>query len=105
MQRAKGQTLRQRTDRLRNLVRILLPAGSALRKDLYDGRIVIRRRGATRSYEAVVAGEEGTQVDLWLHVGLPYLSPVRSTWHGSKPIEDLDELPHDSRRLYVERRR
>ena len=35
-------------------------------------------------------------------MALHYLSPFRSTWHYVRPTEDLNELPPDPRRLYIE---
>jgi len=100
-----GQKLRKRADKFVGFLKLVCPAGSKEREDLVEGKLVFRLMGSMLDYEAMLAEDkDGGFKELWLHVGLHYLSPFDPTFMLVEPTPDPGEVPADRRRVYVRSR-
>ena len=96
-----GQLFRRKADRFNNVLKSVFAPLSGIRSQLTDGLIIARLQGERTDYEANLAEAEGCNVDVWLHVGMHYLSPFRPTWHVVQPVEDVGEVPQNRKRIYI----
>ena len=97
-----GQRLRLFRNRLIRAMKAACPAGSDQRVLLVDGRVVAHIVGGMMPAANVGKADfSSPSVDLWLHVGLMYLSPYRPTFMRVEPVGDLGECVSHPSRVYV----
>lgn len=95
-----GVALRKRADKFVSFLKMVCPYQHLRRKELSDGKFVVRLIGTMSGYEAVLASDAAF-VDLWFHVGHMTLSPFRPTFSVVEPVESPEDVDADERRVYI----
>ena len=96
-----GLEFDRRVTRIRNHIKTVCPPGTSRRVDLVEGRMMLRITGRPTDYEDLLAEGGEPVVDLWLHIGLMYLSPYEPLFHCVERVQDPGEVAADPRRVYV----
>lgn len=97
----EGLEFDRRVNKFRNHVKQVCPMGSRARLDLIEGRLMVRIVGRPVALEDMLAEDGEQTVELWLHIGLHYLSPYEPTFHIVERTADPGEAAPDDRRVYV----
>lgn len=97
----EGLDFDRRVTRVRNHLKAVCPPGTPRREQLVEGKLLLRITGRPTDYEEMLAEGGEPLVDLWLHIGLMYLSPYEPVFHIVERIADPGEVAPDPRRIYV----
>ncbi len=87
-----------RSEFIASMKKVFRP-GSSQRESLVSGRIVVRLTGETAA--GAPDAPQALPTDVFLHIGLMFLSPYRPTFMLVEATEDLREVAVDGRRLYI----
>jgi hypothetical protein len=94
--RGIGLLLRHQCHRLLLAIKAQAPVGSAARKQIDDGQIVLRLLGEE------LDGDETDSLEFYVHIGLMYWSPYRPTFHKVVRVDKDEPLPYNPGRIYVQ---
>jgi hypothetical protein len=90
-----GLLLRHQCNRLLLAMKAQAPVGSAVRKQIDEGQIVLQFVGESLGDD----GDDG--LEFYAHIGLMYWNPYRPTFHKVEKVPKDESLPFNPARIYV----